>query len=282
MKIATAQQMRDMDRVAIHERGIPSVELMETAARAVADAALELAAKHRKAEMPGRAVCFCGAGNNGGDGVCTARLLLEAGLEVRAILVGKREKMTPDCREMERRLEALGGKLEDFAPNSPEFALWCLEADVMVDALFGIGLNTELRGNARTAVQMMNTCDIPVVAVDIPSGVEADTGKVLGDAVQADVTVTFSLPKVGQFLGEGGLRTGELKVADIGIPLDLILWAEENQLSSVTREDLYLPRRPGTPTRGTLAGCISWAVQWVTPVRRCWRPGQRCAPVRGW
>ena len=206
MKIATAQQMRDMDRAAIQERGIPSVGLMETAARAVADAALELAAKHRKGkEGPGRAVCFCGAGNNGGDGVCTARLLLEAGLEVRAVLVGKREKMTPDCREMERRLEDLGGQLEDFNPNSPEFALWCLEADVMVDALFGIGLNSPLRGDALTAVQMMNTCDIPVVSADIASGVEADTGRILGEAVRAAVTVTFTLPKAGQYLGEGGL-----------------------------------------------------------------------------
>ena len=280
MKIATAQQMRDMDRVAIQERGIPSVQLMETAARAVADAALELAAKHRKGkEGPGRAVCFCGAGNNGGDGVCTARLLLEAGLEVRAVLVGKREKMTPDCREMERRLEDLGGQLEDFNPNSPEFALWCLEADVMVDALFGIGLNTELRGNARTAVQMMNTCDIPVVAADIASGVEADTGKVLGDAVQADVTVTFSLPKAGQFLGQGGLHTGELKVADIGIPLDLILWAEENQFSSVTREDLFLPRRPRDAHKGDfgrvyiLGGAVGYSGAPVLAAKAALRTG---------
>lgn len=279
MKIATAQQMRDMDRVAIQERGIPSVQLMERAAQSVANAALELAAAHRTGEGPGRAVCFCGAGNNGGDGVCTARLLLEAGLEVRCILVGKREKMTPDCREMERRLEAAGGVVEDFDPNSSEFALWCLEADVMVDALFGIGLNTQLRGNALVAVQMMNTCDIPVVAVDIASGVEADTGAVLGDAVKADVTVTFSLPKVGQFLGEGGLRTGTLKVADIGIPLDLILWAEENQLSSVTREDVYLPRRPLDAHKGDfgrvyiLGGSVGFSGAPVLATRAALRTG---------
>ena len=95
---------------------------------------------------------FCGPGNNGGDGVAAARFLLEMGWEVRCVLVGKREKMSADCREMERRLEQSGGKLEDFTDSDPRFAAWSLEADVMVDALFGIGLNTALRGDAATAV----------------------------------------------------------------------------------------------------------------------------------
>ena len=278
MKIATAQQMREMDRVAIQERGVPSTDLMETAARAVAEAALAEGARAR-GEKPRRAVCFCGAGNNGGDGVCAARLLLEAGLEVRAILVGKREKMTADCREMERRLEAAGGTLEDFDPNSSSFALWCLEADVMVDALFGIGLNSPLRGDARTAVQMMNTCDIPVVSADIPSGVEADTGRILGDAVHAAATVTFTLPKAGHYLGRGGLCTGRLVVCDIGIPLDLVLWAEGNQFSAVTGEDVYLPRRPREAHKGDfgkvylLAGSVGYTGAPVLAARAALRTG---------
>lgn len=108
------------------------------------------------------------------------RLLLEAGFEVRCILVGQREKLTCDTRAMEARLAAAGGVLEPFTPDDPDFAAWCLKADVMVDAIFGIGLNTEVRGDALTAVHMMNTCDIPVVSADISSGVEADTGRVLG------------------------------------------------------------------------------------------------------
>ena len=278
MKIATAQQMREMDRITIQERGVPSTKLMETAARAVAGAALEAARVYRGGE-PRRAVCFCGPGNNGGDGVCTARLLREAGLEVRAFLVGKREKMTADCREMERRLEAAGGELEEFNPNSASFALWCLGADVMVDALFGIGLNSPLRGDALTAVQMMNTCDIPVVSADIASGVEADTGRILGEAVRADATVTFTLPKAGQYLGEGGLCTGRLVVADIGIPLDLVLWAEENQFSAVTGEDVYLPRRPRDAHKGDfgrvylLAGSVGYTGAPVLAARAALRTG---------
>ena len=123
---------------------------------------------------------------------------------------------------MEARLAAAGGVLEPFTPDDPDFAAWCLKADVMVDAIFGIGLNTEVRGDALTAVHMMNTCDIPVVSADIPSGVEADTGRVLGEGVRAARTVTFTLPKAGHYVGKGGLCTGVLTVADIGIPRDLV------------------------------------------------------------
>ena len=166
MRIATASQMRELDRITIQERGVPSTDLMERAAAALAQAALELAGG-----APGRAVCFCGPGNNGGDGVACARLLREAGLEVRCVLVGRREKLTPDTRAMEARLAAAGGRLEPFAPDDAEFAAWCLEADVMVDAIFGIGLNSDVRGDALTAIHMMNTCDIPVVSADTsPAG----------------------------------------------------------------------------------------------------------------
>lgn len=245
MNIATAAQMREMDRTAIEERGIPSVQLMEAAACAVARAVSDLAG----GRTDGRAVLFCGPGNNGGDGVAAARFLLEMGWEVRCVLVGKREKMSPDCREMERRLEQSGGKLEDFTDSDSQFAAWSLEADVMVDALFGIGLNTDLRGDAVTAVQMMNTCGVPVVAVDIASGVEADTGRVLGTAVNAAKTVTFTLPKVGHFVGKGGLCCGTLEVVDIGIPADLVQ-RESYPVTSVDRSRVSLPVRPRDAHKG--------------------------------
>ncbi|HWS43222.1 MAG TPA: NAD(P)H-hydrate dehydratase, partial [Pseudoflavonifractor sp.] len=196
-----------------------------------------------------RAVVFCGAGNNGGDGIAAARLLLEEGWEVRAVLVGKRYRLTDDAREMERRLEQRGGKLEDFTSSSAQFAAWCLAADVMVDALFGVGLNTALEGDALVAVQMMNTCSIPVVAVDLASGIEADTGRVLGGAVEAAVTVTFTLPKIGHYVGKGALHRGRLVVADIGIPMDLTA-AGEYSVRAVERQDVRLPRRPRDAHKG--------------------------------
>ena len=258
MRIATASQMRELDRITIQERGVPSTDLMERAAAALAQAALELAGG-----APGRAVCFCGPGNNGGDGVACARLLLEAGLEVRCVLVGKREKLTPDTRAMEARLAAAGGRLEPFAPDDADFASWCLEADVMVDAIFGIGLNSDVRGDALTAIHMMNTCDIPVVSADIPSGVETDTGRVLGAAVRADRTVTFTLPKAGHFVGKGGLCTGRLTVADIGIPAELVD-GEDYPVRTVEPGDVSLPVRPRDAHKGDfgrvyiLAGSVGY------------------------
>ena len=244
MKIATAAQMKELDRMAIAERGIPSADLMERAARALTRTALETAG-----ERPRRAVCFCGPGNNGGDGIACARLLREAGLEVRCVLVGDREKLTPDARTMEARLAAAGGRLEPFAPDDPAFAAWCLEADVMVDALFGIGLSRPVEGDALIAVHMMNTCDIPVVSADIPSGVETDTGRVLGAAVEAAATVTFTLPKAGHYVGKGGLCTGQLTVADIGIPEDLVRGLD-CPVRAVERADVSLPVRPRDAHKG--------------------------------
>ena len=273
MLIATAAQMREIDRAAIQDRGICSTLLMENAAKAVAEACISLVNRRRG----GRAAVFCGPGNNGGDGVAAARFLMEAGLEVRAFLVGKREKMTPDCREMESRLRKAGGALEDFAPDAA-FASWCLECDVMVDALFGIGLNTPLWGDPYTAVQMMNTCPVPVVAVDIASGVEADTGRILGVAVEADETVTFTCPKAGHVLGQGGLCCGRLTVADIGIPAGLIRGLDET-LRAVGPGDIHLPRRARDSYKGDygkvyiLGGSVGYSGAPVFAARAAVRTG---------
>ncbi len=243
MQIATASQMREIDRAAIQDRGIASTVLMERAAEAVAEACVS-----QVRGQNGRAAGFCGPGNNGGDGLAAARLLLGCGMEVRAFLVGDRERMTPECREMERRLQAAGGLLEDFRPNA-DFAAWCLGAQVMVDALYGIGLDRPLEGDAYAAVQMMDTCRVPVVSVDIPSGVEADTGKVLGAAVEAWETVTFTRPKWGQLLGDGAGRCGKLTVADIGIPEDLVQGLDRT-VTAILPEELRLPRRARDSHKG--------------------------------
>ena len=244
MRIATAEQMRELDRIAIQERGIPSTDLMERAAMALASAALELAGG-----VPGRAACFCGPGNNGGDGIACARLLARAGLEVRCFLAGDRARMTPDARAMEGRLAEAGLALEPFRPGDPGQAAWCAGADVLVDALFGTGLRRPPEGEALAAVTLMNACPAPVAAADIPSGVEADTGRVLGSAVEAAATVTFTLPKAGHYVGKGGLHTGRLIVADIGIPAELTA-ALSCPVRAVEEGDVRLPRRPRDAHKG--------------------------------
>ena len=221
MKLATAAQMKELDRQAIEERGIPSIDLMERAAEGVARAALELLPAR-----PGRCkgAVLCGAGNNGGDGVAAARLLFLKGLKIRVFLVGAYEKLTPDALEETRRLSECGVELERFDPADAGQRAWVLGCDVVVDALFGVGLSRPIGADTpfAAAVDWMNGSRAAVVAADIASGVAADTGDVLGRAVRADRTVTFTLPKIGQAVGEGAVLSGDVEVRDIGIPADLV------------------------------------------------------------
>lgn len=257
MKLLYSQQMRGMDRYSIDVLGIPSTLLMTNAAEHVAKAALEFM------EEGGSAAVFCGSGNNGGDGVAAASYLIKKGMNVRVFLTGRREKMTADTSEMERRLNELGGVLEDFSEAAE--AEYCLNhCSVVIDAMFGVGLNSSLRGDALEAVRLINASGAHVVAADIPSGVEADTGNILGDAVRADVTVTFGHAKVGLFAEPGSIYSGDVRVADIGIPPDLIDGVKAD-CHAVTDGDITLPRRRRDAHKGNyghaliIAGSVGYS-----------------------
>ena len=142
MKLATAAQMRELDRRAIEERGIPSLELMERAAAAVADASIEALRPRRPGAC--RAAIFCGAGNNGGDGIAAARLLFLSKVSVRVFLVGDYEKLTPNALEETGRLSECGVELEPFDPLDPGQRAWTRGSQVCVDALFGVGLSRDI------------------------------------------------------------------------------------------------------------------------------------------
>ena len=221
MKLATAAQMRETDRKAIEERGIPSIDLMERAAAGVAAAALEsLPEKPAKC----RAVVFCGSGNNGGDGIAAARMLFLKDVKIRVFLVGSYEKLTPDALEETRRLSECGVELEPFNAENSEQQKWVLNADVIIDAIFGFGLSREIAADSvyAAAIRLINRSPAYVVAADIASGIETDTGRVLGCAAKADKTITFTANKVGQAVGDGYLYSGEVVVHDIGIPKDIV------------------------------------------------------------
>lgn len=217
MKLAAAAQMRELDRRAIEERKIPSIDLMERAAAAVAQAALDaLPDKPQKC----RAAVFCGAGNNGGDGIGAARLLFLMGLKVRVFLVGDYNRLTPDAMEETGRLSECGVELEDFNPQDKAQAAWARGSQVVVDAIFGVGLSRNIAPDSKfaAAVDLINSCRRgTVIAADIASGVEADTGRILGRAVRADRTVTFSMPKTGQFAGDGAVLSGRVTVHDLSL-----------------------------------------------------------------
>lgn len=291
--LATTKQMKELDRVAIQERGIPSLDLMEHAAQAVADEVQDTLCRNRKGVVGSarsvgvivssgkpltpeeereadrmravveekntdpkiRVAVFCGPGNNGGDGVAAARLLMEKGYTVRAFLVGDREKMTPDTRAMEARLTAAGGLLEDYRPDDRVAQVWLSTCDCMVDALFGVGLSREVSGDFLTAIQWINHTRSPfrpVVSCDIPSGLHGDTGRVLGEAVRADVTVTFTFAKPGLYLNEGRACSGRVVVADIGIPFDLEIPIRRHPegMQVLDGGHYVLPRRPRTAHKG--------------------------------
>lgn len=243
MRLTNAKNMRDADGHAIHVLGVPSTLLMTNAAKQLATAAGELMGVKKSA------LIFCGSGNNGGDGIGAACHLLRRGVSVRCFLVGERAKMSPDCAEMARRLAELGGRLEDFQPEDTRLVKLTEESGVLIDAIFGLGLNAPLTGKALAAVKLMNGSKTPVVSADIPSGVEADTGKIFGDAVSAAVTVTFSMAKPGHFVEPGCTYTGRLQVADIGIPAEALAKAGI-PVQAVGVEELSLPQRPRISHKG--------------------------------
>ena len=251
MKLSTAIQMKELDRAAMEERGIPSIELMERAAAGVTRAALELLTNR-----PGkcRAAVFCGAGNNGGDGLATARMLFLEGMRVRVFLVGSYEKLTPDAMEECRRLSECGLNLETFDPDDRNQKAWTLQSHVVIDAMFGVGLSREIETGSRyeSAMIWMNQSAGAVVAVDIASGIAADSGKVLGCAVRADQTVTFTVGKIGQFIGDGVRYSGQVIVQDIGIPADLVREKIPGVVSTVDRAYAWsvLPPRKADGHKG--------------------------------
>lgn len=201
MKLATARQMRELDAKAIQERRAASLELMERAAEGVCAAAMELLAEYLG---KGRVAVLCGSGNNGGDGIAAARLLFLQGVRVRAFLAGSYEKLTEDALVMTGRLSECGIALESFDPDSQEQRQWILGAQVLVDALLGVGLSREIDPDSTfaAAIGWMNEAAGAIVAADIASGVDADTGNIMGRAVMADRSVSFTLPKIGQFVGD--------------------------------------------------------------------------------
>jgi len=198
-----ADGMRAVDSWAIEEMGVPSLELMEAAGRAVAEAVGEL-----HPQGPVRVVC--GKGNNGGDGLVAARYIAEAGFEVEALLLWPADELSGDAAANLQRFgaEHVGGDLAAHLAGS----------GAVVDAIFGTGFGGAARDPAAAAIAAINGCEAPTVACDVASGVDASSGEVEGIAVEADLTVSFHAAKLGHRIAPGKWHTGELRVAPIGIP----------------------------------------------------------------
>jgi len=248
--IVTAEQAKEIDRFTIEEVGIPSMVLMERAALAVVEKIVS------RVKASDRILCICGRGNNGGDGIAVARMLHQEGYAVSVQLIGNPEKATKDNLRQVEIAKKIG---VSFVNN-----LQVEEYNVIVDAIFGIGLSRNVTGIYEEVIQSINKHRGIVFSVDIPSGIHSDTGQVMGCAVQADVTVTFGYAKQGELFYPGTEYAGELVVSQIGF---VNPFGENCSMFSYERKDLqqWMPKRQAYSNKGTygkvlvIAGCKNMA-----------------------
>ncbi len=235
--VLDAVQMREADRITIHELGLPGLVLMEAAAGAVTEVVAQ------RFPDAARVVVACGPGNNGGDGLAVARQLLCRGFAVDAALLVAEDELKGDAAVQLRLARAFGVRLHACDREPSRFPALLAGAGVAVDAMFGTGLDRPLDGRWAEAAAAINGAGVPVVAVDIPSGLRGSSSEVAGATVEATVTVTFAAPKVAHVLGPACWRCGEVAVGDIGIPPWVI--EERATLGVVEADDVarWLPRR---------------------------------------
>jgi NAD(P)H-hydrate epimerase len=251
-RLATADDMRRMDRHAIDELNLPARLLMENAAHAVADRVCELAAV---AAGDSPVVVLCGPGNNGADGLAAARLIKNRGNPTTVIQAGKVTSLDGNANFQAWRQF---GEIYDAVRESAAAEALLEQAGVVVDALFGVGLARPVEGLYRDWIDRFNACPAPYkVAVDIPSGVDTDTGQVLGIAAQCTHTVTFQLGKIGLTQWPGAGLAGQVEVADISIPVH---W-EPNLPATYLLNEAFaralLPCRPADGHKGTFGHLLS-------------------------
>ncbi len=258
MEIVTAAEIQAMDRATIHEFGLPGRVLMENAARGAVRGWIQFFGDpaHRRIGV------LAGRGNNGGDGFVMARYLAQKGAEVTVFLLAAADQIAGDAAANLALLAPLGVPVipvgDATAFNAQHDLLQ--RQDVWIDAIFGTGLNAEVRGVYGHAIDFLNTGSAPVFAVDIPSGLSADTGQVLGRAIRAAATATFGFAKVGHLLYPGAALTGRLFVVDIGIPPRIArrIGAAQQMVSAAEAADCLI-QPPADAHKGTCGHVLAVA-----------------------
>jgi NAD(P)H-hydrate epimerase len=245
MRVVYPEEMKALDKAAI-EGGIPSLDLMERAGRSLAEQARDMLSL-----CTGRKIAVLAAkGNNGGDGLVAARYLESWGAKLKVHLIGRDKELTADSAANKRSFIDAGGEVVEADTAVLRRELPAM--DLIIDALFGVGFRGKAEGIYGEVISAMNESGIPIIAVDIPSGVEADTGAVHGPAVKAKRTVTFAWPKTGLYLYPGAEKVGELVVVDIGIPDELVDRVVESDIHTIESHHVaaILPHRPSHAHKG--------------------------------
>lgn len=244
MKLVTAEEMREIDRRTMEDFNVPSLDLMEKAGGSVAEVAAEMLGK----SSGKRVAIFAGKGNNGGDGFVAARHLKEKKVKVSLYLLGRKEDVKGDAKVNLEKLSQLPTEIinkRDLESAKEEIA----QSDLVIDAILGTGTKGRIDGLLAETIKLLNAAAKPIVSVDIPSGLDADGRRPPGVCIKATRTVTMGLPKPGLVLYPGAEYVGELTVADIGIPEELL---GKGKINLLTIEDIraLLPKRRGDSHKG--------------------------------
>jgi NAD(P)H-hydrate epimerase len=250
MRVLDTAQMREADRRTIDEIGIPSIVLMENAGRQTV-AAIEAAFEDLSS---GRVGVVCGRGNNGGDGFVVARTLVQRGVDTAVFLLGSVAEVRGDARTNLEILGRIGMTVVEIT-NAQEWELHfseLSECQLVVDAILGTGFRGQLAGFLETVVADLNALGVPIVSIDLPTGVSADSAIVEGPAVEASMTVTLAAPKIPLVFPPADSHAGDLVIADIGIPLPLLDELEGQHLAILTRDEMreVVPARTADSHKG--------------------------------
>ncbi len=240
MKIGTREILREIDNKTIDSFSVPGVVLMENAGRAVSNVIVNEFPDSRSVAV------FCGSGNNGGDGFVTARHLIKRGLDVKTYIRKNLKDYSGDAAVNLQILRKMGGEIIKLKKDFTNFS----QCDLLVDAIFGTGLDREVKGQYREIIEFINSLECAKISIDMPSGIDANNGNALGMAVNADATVTFVIPKLGLCVYPGVEHAGRLYVADISTPPQL---EDSIPYELITRERCrnILRTRKGNSHKGT-------------------------------
>ncbi len=249
MLVVTTGQMRELDRLTIQKYATPSLTLMERAGEGIATALVERFGAAAKKGV----LIVAGKGNNGGDGLVVARLLRKKRIPCEVALLARRDELSPDAAHNLRAWLKHKGKVFEIAADKLDLlSQRCAKNALLVDAILGTGTKNAVDGLFADAITLMNCSGLPIVAVDIPSGMDSDSGKALGVAIQAEMTVALGYPKLGEVIHPGLSCVGELVVADIGIDERAVAEVAP-RIELLDRETIgwLVPRRPADSHKGT-------------------------------
>lgn len=252
MYVADQQTMQRLDQYTMEQLGLPGVVLMENAGNAVVQEILHDYPKNA------RFLVLSGQGNNGGDGFVIARRLVDFGYNVLLCFIGKEEKLKGDAQIHYQVYKHRKLPLYHYRDGEEELLRYIRQADVIVDAMLGTGVSGKVRSPFAQIIEAVNESGKDVISVDVPSGLNSNTGEVANIAVKAKKTITFAMPKIGFFVGDGPKVIGEWKVADISVPDSIVetLQLRLPKLLDAETAKASLPERPKHGHKGTFGHCL--------------------------